>query len=228
MEERTFEIQEILYAIKKRYKILILTTILCAGLAGLYAHFRMSTSYTATIKIFAGKSEEIKGQYSQGELNSYAALTNTYIQLIKTDDFMSKVIEKAGLKMHPSQLVGGVAFKTEENTPILNISYTSADPETAKNVVETIATEFSTGVREVITNTYTKVLDNVKVYPMVPNKRKIVIIGIAAGLIIGIGLIFVIDYLDNTVKSKSELEKLLPVPVLGELPLDNEKNIKNT
>ena len=228
MEERTFEIQEILYAVKKRYKIVILTTVLCAALAGAYAHFKMSTSYTATIKIFAGKSEEIKGQYSQGELNSYAALTNTYIQLIKTDDFMSKVIEKAGLNMHPSQLVGGVAFRAEENTPILNISFSSSNPETAKVVVETIASEFSTGVREIITNTYTKVLDNVKVYPMVPNKKRIVIIGVVAGLIIGIGLIFVIDYLDNTVKSKSELEKILPVPVLGELPLDNEKFIKKT
>ncbi|MEG1003847.1 YveK family protein [Clostridium sp.] len=228
MEERTFEIQEILYAIKKRYKILILTTILCAGVAGIYAHFRMSTSYTATIKIFAGKSEEIKGQYSQGELNSYAALTSTYIQLIKTDDFMNKVIEKAGLKMHPAQLVGGVAFKTEENTPILNISYTSSSPEIAKTVVETIASEFSTGVREIITNTYTKVLDGVKVYPIVPNKKKVVTVGVIAGLIIGIGLIFVIDYLDNTVKSKSELEKILPVPVLGELPFDNEKTTKST
>ncbi len=194
MEDKTFEIREVLYAIRKRYKILILTIVLFASLGGAYAHFKMTASYTATIKIFAGKSEEIKGQYSQMELTSYAALTNTYIQLIKTDDFMQKVIEKSNLDMQPVQLVNGVSFKSEENTPILNISYSSQDPQVAKKVVETIASEFSTGVREIITNTYTKVLDDVKIYPYIPNKKRVVILGMIAGMIVGIGIIFLLDF----------------------------------
>ncbi len=222
MEKKTFEIEEIVYAIKKRYKILIICIFVTTGLAGIYAHSRMRPSYQASIKIFAGKSEEITGSYSQAELTSYAALLNTYTQIIKTDDFMSRVIEKAGLDMNPAQLIGGVGFTTSEVTPILTISFVASDPEVAKKVVETISSEFAVGVREIITNTYTKVLDNVKVFPRIPNKRRVVNIGIVAGVIIGIGLIFVFDYLDNTVKDKDELEKIIPVPVLGELPIDKD------
>jgi len=40
-----------------------------------------------------------------------------------------------------------------------------------------------------------------------------------------LGLIFFIDYLDDTIKSNSRLEKVLPVPVLGNIP-KHEKGFK--
>jgi len=38
------------------------------------------------------------------------------------------------------------------------------------------------------------------------------------GLIVGIGLAFLIDYLDQTVRTREEAERLLQMPVLGEIP----------
>ena len=54
-----------------------------------------------------------------------------------------------------------------------------------------------------------------------------------AGLLIGVGLVFIIDYLDDTVVKREELERVLSIPVLAELPLEddeineNNKNKKN-
>ena len=54
-----------------------------------------------------------------------------------------------------------------------------------------------------------------------------------AGLLIGVGLALIIDYFDDTVVKREELEKVLPIPVLAELPLENDeinesnKNKKN-
>ena len=39
----------------------------------------------------------------------------------------------------------------------------------------------------------------------------------------GIGLVFVLDYLDDTLARREDLEKLLPIPVLGELPLEDDE-----
>ncbi|MGG7078784.1 YveK family protein [Clostridium sardiniense] len=222
MEDKTFELNQIVYILKKRYKVLILSILLITGIAAIYAFKSMKPSYQATIKIFAGKSDDIQGNYSQGDLSTYAGLVNTYIQLIRTDDFMNKVIDKAGLNMSPSQLLSGVAFLTSENTPIFDISYVSGDYETAEKVVKTIADEFAVGVREIILNTHTKVIDNVKVITRNPNRIKFISFGFFIGLIVGIGMIFFIDYLDDTIKGKKELEKILPIPVLGELPFEKE------
>lgn len=222
MKEKTLNISEIKYLLKKRYKSIIISVILFTGLASWYAFTKMRPVYNANIKIFACKSEDIKGDYSQGELSAYAGLVDTYIQLIKTDNFMNKVIVKAGLNMSPEQLIAGVGFSKLGDAPILNISYTSNNPEISKKVVEIIADEFAVGVREIIVNTHTKVIDNVKVRTQMPNRKKVIILGFLSGLIIGVGIIFIQDYLDDTIKGKKELEELLPIPVLVELPLEKD------
>jgi capsular polysaccharide biosynthesis protein len=38
------------------------------------------------------------------------------------------------------------------------------------------------------------------------------------GLLVGIGLVFLIDYLDPSVRTREEAERLLEMPVLGEIP----------
>ena len=233
MNEKTLNINEGLYVLKKRFKLIIMCVLICTLFAGLYATFKMYPSYTASVKIFAGKNEQIQGDYSSGELNSYATLINSYIEIIKTDDFMNKVIQKGNLNMTSGQLMGGLSFTSSQNAPILTISYTAGDPKTAEKVVSTLATEFEVGVKEIILNTYTKIIDSVKVVERLPEKSKVVFVGFMAGLLIGVGLVFIIDYLDDTIGKREELEKVLPIPVLAELPLENDeinesnKNKKN-
>ena len=100
MSERTLNINEGLYVLKKRFKLIIMCVLICTLFAGVYATFKMYPIYTASVKIFAGKDEQIQGDYSSSELNSYTTLINSYIEIIKTDDFMNKVIKKGNLNMN--------------------------------------------------------------------------------------------------------------------------------
>lgn len=226
MGEKTFDIQEMLEVLKKRKKIIIICTIVLTLLATVLAIYKMKPSYEARVKIFAGKNEEIQSNYSKDELESYSGLINTYIELIKTEDFMNKVIKKADLNIGAKQLMNELQFNIYGNTPILEIKYTSSDEKIARKVIDILTTEFEVGVKEVILNTYIRVIDSVKVTEMLPAKEKVIIIGFMAGVILGVGLIFVMDYLDDTIVKKEELEKLLPVPVLGALPFEDEKVIR--
>ena len=38
------------------------------------------------------------------------------------------------------------------------------------------------------------------------------------GLMVSVGLVFLLEYLDNTYKNKDQLEKDLGIPVLGAIP----------
>lgn len=223
MDEKILNIDELLYVLKKRFKLIVICALAFTLLAGIFATFKMKSSYTATVKIFAGKNENIQGDYSSSELSSYASLINSYIEIIKTDDFMKKVIDKGNLDMTPGQLMGGLSFTASQNAPILTIGYTSDNPTTAEKVVSTLSSEFEVGVKEIVLNTYTKVIESVKVVEKVPAKAKVVLVGLIAGLLMGIGLVFVLDYLDDTLARREDLEKLLPIPVLGELPLEDDE-----
>ena len=57
-----------------------------------------------------------------------------------------------------------------------------------------------------------------KVIEILPAKSKVIFVGFMAGLLIGVGLALIIDYFDDTIVKREELEKVLPIPVLAELP----------
>ena len=124
---------------------------------------------------------------------------------------MNKVIKKGKLNMTSGQLMGGLSFTTAQNAPILTISYTGGDPEIAEKVVSTLSSEFEVGVKEIILNTYTKIIDSVKVIERLPSKSKVIFVGFMAGLLMGVGLVFIIDYLDNVLTTFSAISGSPPV-----------------
>ena len=226
MDEKIININEGIAILKRGFKLILACTLIFTILAGIFTTFKMKPIYTATVKIFAGKNEEIQSDYSSNELNSYNTLISSYIEIIRTDDFMKKVIEKGNLDMAPGQLMGGLSFTTAQNAPILTIAYTSGNPAISEKVVKTLSSEFEVGVKEIILNTYTRTIESEKVVEKLPAKKKVVFVGFMAGLILGIALVLIIDYLDDSVTKRDQLEKILPIPVFGEIPLENDDENK--
>lgn len=61
--------------------------------------------------------------------------------------------------------------------------------------------------------------------PFQPNKLKNSAMALMGGFIVSIGLAFLLNYLDNTVKSPKDVEEIFGLPVLGQIPAYNPKNI---
>ncbi|UCH97771.1 MAG: polysaccharide biosynthesis tyrosine autokinase, partial [Candidatus Aminicenantes bacterium] len=67
-------------------------------------------------------------------------------------------------------------------------------------------------------------LAEVPTAPISPNKKKTLIMALFLGICGGLGLIFLLDWLDKTIKTPDEVETLLKVPSLGFIPaLDPNK-----
>jgi len=54
--------------------------------------------------------------------------------------------------------------------------------------------------------------------PFTPNIRRNLLMALIAGLFGGLGLVFLVEYLDNTVKGPEDVEKLVKLPSLGVIP----------
>ncbi len=54
--------------------------------------------------------------------------------------------------------------------------------------------------------------------PVAPNKMKNMFVALVLGLVVSIGIAFVLNYFDNTVKTPKDLEEILGLPVLGQIP----------
>ncbi len=86
-----------------------------------------------------------------------------------------------------------------------------------KKVVESIKTELSGTLK----GNNIRIIDRAEIpkYPVRPKKKLNIILAAILGLFGGVGLAFFIDYLDNTVKTKEDIEKYIGLPFLGHIPV---------
>ncbi len=61
--------------------------------------------------------------------------------------------------------------------------------------------------------------------PYKPNRKAMVLTGLAVGALLGLALAFLLEYLDNTFRSTDEVERKLKLPVIGTLPELTEKEL---
>ncbi|MEC0304543.1 capsular biosynthesis protein, partial [Terribacillus saccharophilus] len=52
-------------------------------------------------------------------------------------------------------------------------------------------------------------------------------IAIVLGALVGIGLVFLLEYLDNTIKTEADVEKRIGIPVIGVISHMTEEDIKS-
>ncbi len=66
----------------------------------------------------------------------------------------------------------------------------------------------------------TRVIDKAMLpeFPVKPKRSLIVIVGLILGLIVGIAYAFLREFIDNTVKSKEDIERLTHIPLYGVIP----------
>ena len=83
--------------------------------------------------------------------------------------------------------------------------------------MENLINEFIVLAEELVPNGNVRIIERVQFpkNPVAPNKMMNIAIGFLLGLMTSIGLVFLIEYLDNTFKNKDELERQLDIPVIG-------------
>ena len=223
MEEQVISISEIIDAVKKRWKIIALTTVLATVVSGIFSFFIISPTYEASTKIFIGKEGAESEGYNSSDVSMYQNLIKTYSELIKTKDLVNKAIDNSQYDLSVNSVLNGITVNTLTGTQILQISYQSKSPSIAKNILESVTNEFITKAEELVPNGNVKILESVELpkNPVAPNKTMNIAIAFILGMMVGFGIVFLLEYLDNTYKNKEQLEKDLDIPVLGVIPMSD-------
>lgn len=224
MEDRLFDLEEILYVFKKRYWVIIVAVLMTTSLAVLKVS-KLQPTYSASAKVFIGKSNQLLDYYSQQEMQYYSQFITIFSEISRIDGFLDDTLEKNKINKSSLEVASALGFSSSENTPIVTISYSSWTDEQMAETLDAVAEELIVKVKEIMPETVPTLLSSAKVYTIYPNKTKLPVIAFMAGIILAIAIILVWDYLDTKVNSKKQLEKILPIPVIGEIP-GHEKEFK--
>ena len=223
MEEQVISISEIIDAVKKRWKIIALTTVLATLVSGIFSFFVISPTYEASTKVFIGKEESSMESYNYNDITMYQKLLKTYSELIKTKDLINRAITNSKYELKVKEVLNDVSVTTVTDTQMIQISYRSTSPNIAKNMLENITNEFIATAQELVPNGNVRILESVELpkNPVAPNKKMNIAIAFILGMMVGFGIVFLLEYLDNTYKNKEQLEKDLDIPVLGVIPMSD-------
>ncbi|MGL5244560.1 MAG: YveK family protein [Sarcina sp.] len=220
MEEKTLNISEILYSIRKRVKWVIFSIVFMTLISTLLAFILLKPKYYATTKVFVGKNDGSK-DYNNNEIDSYKQLTATYMDLVKTEDFIEEALKETGSDKTVGAVLGSLQLTASNVSPTMNIKVAGTNEEDARNTIDVVVKAFENITKNTITTAKIDVIDKTKTFTVKSNKGKFLFIGIILGVILSLGIIFVLDYLDNTIKSKKDLEELLKLPIIGCIPREN-------
>ena len=220
MEEQVISLSEIFEALKKRWIMIVAITLTATIISGVLSFFVIDPVYETSTKVFVGK-EESDATYNSSDINMYQQLLQTYAQAIQTKDLVNRAISGLNYdELEASTVVNSLTVTPISSTQILQIKYQSKNPEEAKDVLKSVTGEFIVTAKELVPNGNVRVIEEVELpeNPVSPNKKMNIAIAFLLGLMVSVGLVFLLEYLDNTYKNKDQLEKELGIPVLGAIP----------
>lgn len=220
MEEQEIRLDEIFDALKKRWLMIVSITLTAAIIAAVLSFFVIKPKYEASTKLFIGKEEAESQGYSQNDVTMYQKLMKTYTATIKTKDLVEKALGSSNSEVNIKNVLENLTVTSLTDTQILEIKYESIDPIEAKTIIEEITDEFIETSKKLVPNGNIQIIESVEMpeEPVSPNKKMNIAIAFALGLMVGVGLSLLLEFLDNTFKTKEQVERELEIPVLGTIP----------
>lgn len=225
MEEEVIRIDDLIEALKKRWVMIVTITLLATLISGAVSFFLIKPQYEASTKVFIGKEEGSKEGYNSGDIQMYQTLMKTYSEAIKTKDLINRSLEKVETDLKVEDVINVITVVPAADTQILQIKFKSADKYEAKEIIEAVTAEFMVTSKELVPNGNVRIIETVELpeNPVSPNKKMNIAIAFLLGLMVSVGLTFLLEFLDNTFKNKDELERSLDIPVIGVIPIVDEK-----
>jgi Capsular polysaccharide biosynthesis protein len=224
--EEFIKLEDIIDVLLKRWKMIVIITSVVTLLAGIVSAFIIPPKYEASTKVFIGKENtSAKDQnYNNSDIQMYQQLLKTYAEVIKTNDLIEKAIDTTELNVKSGEVLGNLTVTPAANTQILEIKYISKDKNLSKDVLEAVTKQFIKTSAELIPNGNVKIIEQVKLpqNQASPNVKLNIAIAFIIGIMISVGLAFILEFMDNTFKSKEQLEQILGIPVIGAIPDDLE------
>lgn len=225
-------IREFVRLLRSGWLIICVTTAVAVG--GAVAYNLLTTPlYQASARLFvststtSGDANEI---YS-GTLSSQQRVLS-YTKLLTGETLAQRTVDKLHLDMTAEALRAKVTATAAPNTVLIDVSVLDPSPDRARDIADALSAEFVVMVRELETppdsetpaaRAVVEQHATVPDHPTIPKTTRNVAIGLALGVMLGIGIAVLRDRLDNNVKDQQCLEEIAGTSVVASIPLDKAR-----
>jgi capsular polysaccharide biosynthesis protein len=220
-KEITLDIREIFGILRKRFWLIFIITLLATLISGGVSFYYLKPVYESSLSIVIGKTIDStqKSQYDYNDIMMYQNLVKTYAEIAKSRTVAQKAIDKLGLSstVTPDTIQNQISVIPQVNTQIIDLKVKNENPQKSKDILNAIAESFIEESGRIYPNGNVQTIDEAIIpkSPISPNKRLNILMAFLLGLMISTGLSFMLEYIDNTIKNTSDVDRYMGIPVIG-------------
>ena len=217
-----FELKDYLLILKEKLWVIVLFTFIVGIISYVIIYYYIEDIFYAETTLCVDTRLTKGNAISQMELMAGALLARDYQQLAKSRTVTETVREKLGIKgLTAESIANMVKVNAVNDTRIIKISVQHTDRELTAAVANSISEVFIDKITEIMNIKNVNIIDNAVIpsKPAKPNREMYMIIAVILAFLMGTGIIFLAEYLDNTVRTSEDIEKNIDLPVIGTIPI---------
>ncbi|WP_461201730.1 YveK family protein [Anoxybacillus sp. TBDG-1] len=225
--EETISLRELFQTLRKRAWLIIAITVIATMTSGIVSYFVLTPMYQASTQLLVNQAKSEQPIYNISEIQTNLQLINTYNVIMKSPAILDIVKEELDLNMPVEELNEKINVTSEKDSQVVNVTVEDPDPYMAADIANTVASVFQREIVKIMNVDNVNILAKAEVkeqpIPVKPKPLLNMAIAFVVGIMTGVGLAFLLEYLDNTIKNEQDVEKLLGLPVLGAITtIDDE------
>lgn len=221
---------QIIHTLWKNILAIILAALIAAAGAFAFTYFFVTPQYEAVASLYVNNSSFSFGatsfSISSSEISASNSLVNSFVFLLKSRETLEAVIADTGVNYNYKELKEKI-IKTEAvpDTPALYVTVSSANPEEAELIANSIAKILPERISEIIDGASARIVDHaiIPAYRSTPNYTKVLVLfGLIGALTASIGFILsnIFNNLQNETigNSTNVLMQYTQLQILGTVP----------
>ncbi len=208
--------------------VVIVIAVVIGAVAGiLYMRFMVTPTYSAKSSMYVVSASN-NSVLNLSDLNFGTSLARDYVELVQSRTMLERVIERSDYTLRVDQLKRMMSVTNVNGTRIIEFKVTSPNPKQAQNLAEACVDEAVLYLPEVMSMSGNPptIIDR-PTLPTSPgnvNYTKYTAIGMVVALVLVLGF-FTVMYLSNdSFNSAEDLEKLVGVPPMAEIPESGQRH----
>lgn len=165
---------------------------------------------------------------TSADLTASIGLAKLYSEIITSRSVLTESAQSCGMQISYGQLAQMVKTETSSTSALITVYVETTDPVQATELAAAIAEIAPKHVSDVVDGSTMKIVDS-PIQPegkFSPNNAKNAVLGALIGMVLAVGIIVVVELVNDKVQSASDLESRYPLPVIGNIP-DLEEAMKN-
>lgn len=207
------------------FKLLLDNLLLIIGLGVLgfalafgYTKFSVEPTYSSVSTVYIQPTVK-DNQVVASDITTNQKLTTTYTEIAKSNTVLSQVLPYFSNDLTKKQMASAISVRSIGETQIISFTAVTTDPELSARLVNRVVDVFVNEVKEIMAIDNLTIIDRAIVNEdkVGPNTTMNSAIGLILGLMIGVGIAFLKMMLNRTIQTRVDAERLLGIPVLGEI-----------